>query len=200
MFSSFCSSSHQKIIVELGIGDGRLLKKLLQAGNNTDRTTVRTKGTTYIGIELDNSNYNKAKSTLQEFNNVTLMKGSFEVLIHDFSDGSIDEIIFVLPDPDFIDVKKQYKWQNFYGVINRKLSRNGRFRLVTELIDELLRPVSDEELDIWVHWVVDTFQQLGFSPTRIVEGPPFGYESECLERFMADPERIRLTTFDFIKR
>jgi hypothetical protein len=71
---------------------------------------------------------------------------------------------------------------------------------VTELIDDLLQPVSEEIYNIWIHWIINTFEDVGFSLMRIVEGSPAEYESECLERFKGDPERIRLATFDFIKR
>ena len=198
--SPFCSSESQKIIVELGMGNGRLLKKLLEVNKDTSQSTINEKTPMYIGIEVNNSDYNKAKSLLQGFTNVTLINGSFEQLINDFSDHSIDEIISVLPDPDFIDVEKQDQWRKFYRVINRKMSTHGRFRLVTELIDDLLQPVSEKIYNIWIYWIINTFEDVGFSLMRIVEGSPAEYESECLERFKGDPERIRLATFDFIKR
>jgi len=182
------------------MGNGRLLKKLLEVNRDTSQSTINEKTPMYIGIEVNSSDYNKAKSLLQGFTNVTLINGSFEQLINDFSDHSIDEIISVLPDPDFIDVEKQDQWQKFYRVMNRKMSTHGRLRLVTELIDDLLQPVSEEIYNIWIHWIINTFEDVGFSLMRIVEGSPAEYESECLERFKGDPERIRLATFDFIKR
>lgn len=190
----------QKIIVELGMGNGRLLKKLLEVNKSTSQSAIGEKKPMYVGIEINSSEYNKAKSLLQGFTNVMLINGSFEQLINDFSDHSIDEIISVLPDPDFIDVEKQDQWQKFYRTMNRKMSIQGRFRLVTELVDDLLQPISEEIYNIWIHWVINTFENVGFSLVRIVGGSPAGYESECLERFKGDPERIRLATFDFIKR
>lgn len=195
-----CSSKTFKIIVELGMGDGRLLRKLLDVDKEANRKDVREKRPMYIGIEIEKSNYDKAKSLLENFANVKLINGSFEVLINDFSDCSIDEIISVLPDSEFIDIGRQDSWQKFYRVVNRKMSRHGSFRLVTELIDDLLQPVSDEAYNVWLHWIIDTFENLGFLLTQILEGSPDGYESECLERFKGDPERIRLATFDFIKK
>lgn len=195
-----CSSKTFKIIVELGMGDGRLLRKLLDVDKDANRKDVREKRPMYIGIEIDKSNYDKAKSLLENFANVKLINGSFEVLINDFSDCSIDEIISVLPDSEFIDMGRQDSWQKFYRVVNRKMSRHGSFRLVTELIDDLLQPVSDEAYNFWLHWIIDTFENLGFLLTQILEGSPDGYESECLKRFKGDPERIRLATFDFIKK
>jgi hypothetical protein len=194
------SSESLKIIVELGMGDGRLLKKLLEMDKGADRKTANEKSRMYIGIELDPSNYKKAKSSLENFANVKLINGSFEVLINEFSDCSIDEIISVLPDSKFIDIESQDSWKKFYRVVNRKMSRHGRFLLVTELIDDLLRPVSEEAYNAWLHWIIDTFQNLGFLLAQGIEGSPDEYESECLERFKGDPERIRLATFDFVKR
>lgn len=195
-----CSSESIKLIVELGMGDGRLLRKLLEADKEADRKAANGKSRKYVGIELDRSNYERAKSLLKNYANVKLVNGSFEVLINDFLDCSIDEIISVLPDPKFIDIQSQDIWDKFYRIVNRKMSRHGRFLLVTELIDDLLQPVSDEAYNAWVHWIVYTFQNLGFILVKSNEGPPDEYESECLERFKGDPERIRLATFDFVKR
>ena len=194
------SSESLKLIVELGMGDGRLLRKLLEADKEADRRAANGKSRKYVGIELDRSNYEIAKSLLKNYANVKLVNGSFEVLINDFLDCSIDEIISVLPDPKFIDIQSQYIWDKFYRIVNRKMSRHGRFLLVTEVIDDLLQPVSDEAYNAWVHWIAYTFQNMGFILVKSNEGPPDEYESECLERFKGDPERIRLATFDFIKR
>lgn len=194
------SSESLKLTVELGMGDGRLLRKLLEADKEADRRAANGKSRKYVGIELDRSNYEIAKSLLKNYANVKLVNGSFEVLINDFLDCSIDEIISVLPDPKFIDIQNQDIWDKFYRIVNRKMSRDGRFLLVTEVIDDLLQPVSDEAYNAWVHWIVYTFQNMGFILVKSNEGPPDEYESECLERFKGDPERIRLATFDFIKR
>jgi ubiquinone/menaquinone biosynthesis C-methylase UbiE len=194
-----CSSESQKIIVELGMGNGCLLKRLLEANKNTSQSAINEKKLMYIGIEVNSLEYNKAKSLLHGFTNVILINGSFEQLINDFTDHSIDEIISVLPDPDFIDIENQDQWKKFYRMMNRKMSTRGRFRLVTELIDDLLGPVSAEVYKIWKQWVINTFEDIGFSLERIIEGSPTEYESDCLGRFKGDPERIRLATFDFIK-
>ncbi len=81
-----CSSKTFKIIVELGIGDGRLLRKLLDVDKEADRKDVREKRPLYFGIEIEKSNYDKAKSLLETFDNVKLINGSFEVLLNGFSD------------------------------------------------------------------------------------------------------------------
>src|SRR5919197_4206562 len=152
-----CSSESQKIIVELGMGNGCLLKRLFEVNKYTSQSAISEKKPMYIGIEDNRLEYNKARSLLHGFTNVILINGSFEQLINDFSDHSIDEIISVLPDPDFIDIENKDQWQKFYRIMNRKMSTQGRFRLVTELIDDLLRPVSEEVYKIWKHWVVNTF-------------------------------------------
>lgn len=183
--------------MELGSGDGRLLKKLLE----TEKEDINdSNGSVYIGIEHNDSNFDKAKSTLEGFSNVILLNGSFEVLIHDFSDSSIDKIIAVLPDPEFIDIQNQHRWKKFYHVANNKLAVCGSLCIVTELIDDLLQPVSVEAYNVWVQWIIQTFQGLGFSLVRVLEGSPIEYESECLERFKEDPKRIRIATFDFRKK
>jgi hypothetical protein len=192
-------SNSPKVIVELGIGNGSLLKKLVEMEKENNGNPTTRSGSLYIGIELDSLKCDTARSSLQSYANVTLLHGSFETIIYDFSDRSIDEIISVLPDPDFIDIEKQQQWEKFYRVVERKLSRQGRLRLVTELIDDLLQPVPEEAYRVWVRWLVKTFQDLGFFHLQTVEGSPLGYESECLERFKADPERIRIATFDFVK-
>jgi hypothetical protein len=191
-------SNSPKIVVELGSGNGSLLKKLVEMEKEKNGNATTKIGSLYIGIELDSSKYDKARSALRSYTNVTLLRGSFETIIHDFSDLSIDEIISVFPDPDFIDIEKQLQWEKFYKVVQRKLSRQGRLRLVTELSDDLLQPVPEGAYKVWVRWLVETFQDLGFFHLQTVDGSPLGYESECLERFRGDPERIRIATFEFV--
>jgi tRNA G46 methylase TrmB len=188
-----------RIILELGCGDGLLLGKLLEAERTGDTIQNNSRKSFYIGIECDNLKYNKARSVVERFSNVKLINGSFEVLIHGFSNCSIDKIISVLPDPEFIDIRRQYRWRKFYSVLNRKLVANGSLRIVTELIDDLLQPVTADAYDTWVQEIIEIFGELGFSLIRILDGPPLEYESECLRRFKQDPQRIRLATFDFAK-
>ena len=188
-----------RIILELGCGDGLLLGKLLEAERTGDTIQNNSRKSFYIGIECDSLKYNKATSVVEHFSNVKLLNGSFEVLIHEFSDCSIDKIISVLPDPEFIDIQNQYRWKKFYSVLNHKLVANGRLRIVTELTDDLLQPVTANAYDMWVQEIIEIFGELGFSLIRILDGPPLEYESECLRRFKQDPQRIRLATFDFAK-
>ena len=193
------SSKADRIIIELGCGDGLLLRKLLEAERTGHTIQNNSSKSFYIGIECDNLKYNKARSVVEHFSNVKLLNGSFEVLIHEFSDCSIDKIISVLPDPEFIDIQNQCRWRIFYSVLYRKLVANGSLRIVTELIDDLLQPVTADAYDTWVQEIIEIFGELGFSLIQILDGSPLEYESECLRRFKQDPQRIRLATFDFTK-
>lgn len=188
-----------RIILELGCGDGLLLRKLLEAERTGDTIRNNTIKSFYIGIECDNLKYNKARSVVERYSNVKLLNGSFEEIIHEFSDCSIDKIISILPDPEFIDIRHQYRWKKFYSVLNRKLVANGNLRIVTELIDDLLQPVTADAYDTWVQEIIEIFGDMGFSLIQILDGSPLEYESECLRRFKQDPQRIRLATFDFTK-
>ena len=57
-------SNSPKVVVELGIGNGSLLKKLveMEKENNSNATKI---GSLYIGIELDSSKCDTARSALQ---------------------------------------------------------------------------------------------------------------------------------------
>lgn len=189
-----------RIILELGCGDGLLLRKLLEAERTGDTIQNNSSKSFYIGIECDNLKYNKARSVIERFSNVKLLNGSFEVLIHEFSDCSIDKIISVLPNPEFIDIRHQYRWKKFYRVLHRKLVANGSLRIVAELIDDLLQPVTADSYKAWVQEIIEIFEELGFSLIQVLDGSPLEYESECLKRFKQDPQRIRLATFDFTKK
>jgi tRNA G46 methylase TrmB len=188
-----------RIILELGCGNGVLLRKLLEAERTGVTMQNNSSKSFYIGIECDNLKYNKARLVVEHFSNVKLLNGSFEVLIHEFSDCSIDKIISVLPDPDFVDIRHQHRWRKFYSVLNCKLVANGSLRIVTELIDDLLQPVTADAYDTWVQEIIEIFGELGFSLIQVLDGSPLEYESECLKRFKQDPQRIRLATFDFTK-
>jgi SAM-dependent methyltransferase len=193
------SSKADMIILELGCGDGLLLRKLLEVERTGDTVQNNSIKSFYIGIECDSLKYNQARSVVERFSNVKLLNGSFEVIIHEFSDCSIDKIISVLPDPEFIDIQNQCRWRNFYSVLYRKLVANGSLRIVTELIDDLLQPVTADAYDTWIQEIIEIFRELGFSLIQVLDGSPLEYESECLNRFKQDPQRIRLATFDFTK-
>jgi tRNA G46 methylase TrmB len=190
---SFSSSGSSKVIVELGTGDGHILEKLARSNNNY------TQSSTYIGIELDRKQYQDTIRRIS-LNNVKLLNGSFEDIIPIFPDDYLDLVIAVLPDPDFIDKTKQYKWKPFYKAVYSKLKNNGSFQLVTELTDELFQPVSDEVYVRWVKWLSTTFQSIGFILVTKHDGAPLDYSSKCIDQFRGDPERIRMVTLHFQKR
>jgi tRNA G46 methylase TrmB len=180
------------VIVELGTGDGYILEKLAKSNNNYNPSS------TYIGIELDRKQCEDTKRRIG-LDNVKLLNGSFEEIIHIFPDDYIDLVIAVLPDPDFIDSTKQYKWEPFYKVVYSKLKNNGSFQLITELTDELFQPVSEEVYVRWVEWLSTTFQSLGFILVTKYNGAPLNYSSRCIDQFRGDPERIRMVTLYFEK-
>ena len=179
---------HTRTIVELGMGDGRLLESLAKS----DPETI------YIGIELDGEQCAHAKSRLR-LQNVFVMSGSFEDIVARFPDNSIDGFIAVLPDPAFIDEKKEEQWRPFYKNVYAKLKKPGAFRLVTEITDELLQPVGNDAFDLWTVWLVETFKSLGFKVADLYEGAPAEYSSRCLDQFKGDPERIRMMTLELAK-
>lgn len=179
---------HTRTIVELGSGDGRILHALAEK----DPQTV------YIGIELDPEQCRQAK-TLNHLQNAFVVQGSFTDLVPKMPDGSVDGFIAVLPDPLYIDEKKEEKWRPFYKTVYAKLKSPGAFRLVTEITDELLQPVNRDEFDRWTVWLLETFRSIGFQVAEVIEGPPEEYSSRCLDQFKGDSERIKMLTIDFAK-
>ncbi len=171
------------------MGDGTLLETLAKRDCNS----------MYIGIELDNEQCIQARSRIN-LSNVVIMNRSFEDLVPTFQDESIDQFIAVLPDPAFIDEKRKEQWKPFYKSVYYKLKKGGRLQLVTELTDELLRPVSDDRYSTWADWLRSCFISLGFTPSGQQEGAPIQYVSRCIKQFSGDPERIRMITLDLLKR
>lgn len=179
---------HTRTIVELGMGDGRMLEAL----------AAKDPETIYIGIELDNDQYQQARSRIK-LQNAFVIKGSFEEIVPKFPDSSIDGFIAVLPDPPYIDEKKEPSWAPFYRTVYAKLKRPGAFRLVTEITDELLQPVGNDAFDRWSIWLASAFHSIGFIVAGIKEGSPEEFSSRCLDQFRGDPERIRMITLDLAK-
>jgi tRNA G46 methylase TrmB len=190
---SFSSSESSKVIVELGTGDGHILEKLAKSDNDHNCSS------TYIGIELDRTQYEDTKRRIT-LKNVKLLNASFEAIMPIFPDDYLDLVIAVLPDPNFIDKAKQYRWMTLYRAVYSKLRNNGSFQLVTEITDELFQPVSDEVYSKWVEWLSTTFQSIGFILVTKHDGPPSNYSSRCIDQFKGDPERIRMVTLHFEKR
>ena len=179
---------YPRLVVELGMGDGKLLETLAKR----DRNSI------YIGIELDNEQCIQARSRIS-LSNVIIVNGSFEDLVPTFEDESIDQFIAVLPDPAFIDQKKEEQWKPFYKSLYDKLKKEGYFRLVTELTDDLLQPVSDDRYSAWADWLKSCFISVGFTLAGQQEGAPRQYLSRCIKQFRADPQRIRMITLDLLK-
>ena len=179
-----------KVIVELGMGDGSLLKTMSE--NDHDNNSF------YIGIELDKCQYEKAMSQIKLVN-VKLLNGSFEDILPTFPDNSVYRVISVLPDPKYIDQLKQHKWKFIYEIVYKKLKNSGTLELVTEITDDLLQEVSDQVYNKWIEWLKYTFQSMGFQRITSREGAPPEYSSRCIDQFRADPKRIRMVTLDLKK-
>jgi tRNA G46 methylase TrmB len=195
---SFALKSPSKVIIEFGMDDGRLLKKLIEQDHDIKLDT-NTSTVTYIGIEVDRKQFEAAESLMKNDKNVILLNSSFEEIIPMFPDGSIDQILDVLPDPAYIDRPNQASWQSFYKVVYAKLKPAGLLRLVTEITDDLLEPVSDEAYNKWVQWLSQMFRSLGFTIRDSMDGPPSEYSTRCLTQFRGDAERIRMVTLDLVK-
>jgi tRNA G46 methylase TrmB len=170
------------------MGDGTLLETLAK----------RDSKSIYIGIELDNEQCEKARSRIR-LSNVFIVNSSIEDLVPTFQDESVDQFIAVLPDPAFIDQKKEEQWKPIYKSLYDKLKKQGCFRLVTELTDELLQPVSDDQYSAWAVWLESCFISLGFTLACQQEGAPRQYLSRCIKQFKTDPQRIRMITLDLLK-
>ena len=177
-------SKYEKVFVELGSGDGRLLKKLV--GYEISRNILA------IGIELDTSQYEKS-CDLMEKNNIHFVNNSFEILLPDFPDESIDSIISVLPAPRYIDNDFQELWVPFYQIVLKKLKETGSLILVTELTDDLFQPVSASDFVAWKYWLESVFISIGFK-LRTIDGVPPNFSSQFLDQFKGDPERIKIVT------
>ena len=182
-------SSFPKAIVELGMGDGSLLESLAKRDSNS----------LHVGIELDREQSDRARSRIA-LANVAIMSGSVEDIVPTFPDASVDRFIAVLPDPAFIDEKKQDRWKPFYRTVYSKLKSGGTLELVTEVIDEFLQPVSDEAYAKWAAWLRASFLSIGFVLAGQQEGAPSQYSSRCLDQFRGEPERIRIATLELTKQ
>jgi len=171
------------------MGDGILLETLAKRDGNS----------MYIGIERDNEQYVQARSRIT-LSNVILMNSSFEDIVPTFLNESIDQFLVVLPDPTYIDEKSEEQWKPFYKSVYCKLKKEGRLLLVTELTDELLQPVSDDQYFVWADWLRSCFLSLGFTLASQYDGAPRQYLSRCIKQFKGDPQRIRMITLDLLKQ
>lgn len=183
-------SKFQKVIVELGIGDGQLLQDVVKRRQSPDSC--------YVGIEIDEKQIQLAGQKLRE-KNVYLINESFEKVVLCFPDNYVDEFILVLPSPDYIDKSKESQWSSFYRDIFTKLKVNGSLLIITEIINDLLEPVTDYEFKIWKNWLIDKFISLGFVIRETYDDSPKNFRSRYLEQFKGDKSRIKIVTLILTK-
>ena len=181
---------NKKIIVKLGMGDGKLLNLLSNSKHNFDCY--------FIGIEKKEENFNIAKKNIKS-PNVMLLNYSFETILPLFNDESVHKVILVLPDPKYIDKTYRYEWELFYKTIYKKLQKNGIFILITEITNELLQPVTNNYFYKEVNNLKQIFKSIGFILLKDFEGIQENYVSSYLQLFNGDPLRIRIINFEFIK-
>jgi tRNA G46 methylase TrmB len=184
------TSRFHKVVVELGIGDGQLLEKVVRNQNSTR--------TCYVGVEIDAKQIQVARDKLRE-NNVYLINESFEKILSCFPDNYVDEFIFVLPPPEYIDRSKESLWISFYQDIYKKLKEKGTLTIVTEITNDLLEPVTDNEFRTWKNWLICKFVNLGFMVKESFDDSPVYYSSHYLEQFGGDRSRIKIITLILIK-
>jgi tRNA G46 methylase TrmB len=178
----------KKLVVELGMGDGNLINSL----SEKDRDYY------FIGIEKQESYFEKAKYNIKS-QNVKLLNTVFEDVLPLFEDSSIHKIISVLPDPKYIDTNYSRNWEILYKTIYKKLVKEGKFILITEITDALFQPVSDYEFYKEVENLKQIFQSMGFIILHAFEGHQENYMTSFLQEFNGDPERIRIINFEFTK-
>jgi tRNA G46 methylase TrmB len=178
----------RKIVLELGMGDGKLIKNLSE----------KEKEFFFIGIEINSDRFRQASLSITR-ENVKIINNSFDRILPLFRNASINKIIYVLPDPKFIDKNQKQNWEKLYKLIYNKLEQNGIFILITEITNELLQPVEDDFLYEEMSWIKNFFESLGYITLKHYEGYPEKYTTSFLESFSGDKERIRILFFEFTK-
>ena len=180
-------NKYDKLIMELGCGDGRLLYGL---ANKDMRSNAF-----YLGIELDVSQYRKCHllpSSKKE--NLLFLNCAFEDAVNELPDCTVDEFLSILPHPKYIGRENEKFWKPIYRTILCKIKRKGHLLLVTEFTDKLFSPVAYEEYKNWKEWIIATFTGLGYCVGNIIEGAPVNYSSEFLDLFSNDEQRIKILT------
>ena len=177
-----------KLVVELGTGDGSLIKNLSE----------KEKENYFVGIEIDPGRFQEAYASIKA-NNVKLINGSFEEILPLFEDNCINRVIYILPDPKFIDRNYKQKWSKLYKIIYDKLEHKGTFVLITEITDELFQPVSDELFFEEMSSLKAIFESIGFNTVECTEGTPEYYNTYFTNIFKGDTQRIRIIFFKFEK-
>jgi phospholipid N-methyltransferase len=180
----------KRLVLELGMGDGNLIK-LLSEKEDQDYY--------FIGIEKNESYFNKAKYSIKS-QNVKILNTLFESVLPLFEDNSIYKVISVLPDPKYIDMNYKSNWEILYKIIYKKLVKQGKFILITEITDELLQPVSNNKFYKAVENLKQIFQSIGFIVVNAFEGYQENYITSFLQEFSGDPKRIRIINFEFTKK
>jgi SAM-dependent methyltransferase len=183
-------SAFDKVLVELGTGDGQLLAKILEYGDSPN--------TCYVGIEIDPKQIQKARDKLRG-RNIYLINESFENALPYFPDNYVDEFIFVLPSPRYIDKSMESQWILLYENIYKKLKGKGTLTIVTEIINDLLEPVSEIEFRSWKNWLSSKFVTIGFIIKGMFDDSPYHYSSHFLDQFKGDQLRIKLITLILAK-
>ena len=115
-------NNYEKIIIEIGSGDGRLLTNL---ANLYDK-----ENTLLIGIEIDQPQYINSCVRIkgrEKNNSVQFINEPFENVLAGFQDNTIDTVISVLPHPNYIDKANQDKWIPIYKTILGKMKVTWRF-------------------------------------------------------------------------
>jgi len=172
------------------MGDGRHLSGLSIDEQNSNKL--------FIGIENNKTLYIEAAERINA-DNVVLINDSFENRIRDFKNETLDKVIMILPDPEYVDRFYHDDWISVYASIFLKLKKLGTLEIVTEIIDELLQPVSDAAFHSWAKWLLGTFIRMGFGVEEVLNEAPRNYSSTCLDRFRQDPERIKMMTLRLFK-
>ena len=183
--STISLSTFDKVVIELGIGDGQLLEAVINYENSPN--------TCYVGIEIDAARIQKARDRMTA-KNIFLINESIEKVIPLLPDNCVHHFIFVLPPPKYIDRKMESQWTLLYQKIYKKLKENGTLTLVTEVTNDLLEPVSNDEFRSWKTWLASIFVSFGFTLREVFNECPLHYRSHFLEQFRSDQLRIKIIT------
>jgi len=183
--STISLSTFDKVVIELGIGDGQLLEAVINYENSPN--------TCYVGIEIDAAQIQKARDRMTG-KNIFLINESIEKVIPLLQDNCVHHFIFVLPPPKYIDRKMESQWTLLYQKIYKKLKENGTLTLVTEVTNDLLEPVSNDEFRSWKTWLASIFVTFGFTLREVFNECPLHYRSHFLEQFRSDQLRIKIIT------
>ncbi len=178
--------NERRIILELGIGDGQFL--IDRASSNTNCF--------FIGIEKNDDFLNN--TNLFRYSNILTIRDDFEIILDAFPNYFFDEIYFILPDYIYIDKSYEPNCIKFYSILKSKMKIKSTLILVTELIDPLLNPIKDTNYNIWIEWLIMTFERLDFS-VKCIKGVPNNYRSQCISRFSEDNERIMMVTLEMTR-